>query len=321
MKKISLFLSLCLIVLSFGAIAQLKVTSTGKVGIGGANPTVNQLEVNGQVRFNSSGSAGFIFSNYSTSPTLEPITNNTGMIGYGNNWQSAKINSIWTSVAVTVSDEKLKENIKPIPGALDLITKLRGVKYDLKPAYFESIDATGKKLRNDTENLLKNRMGFIAQEMAQVMPELVVYDSIRKINGIVYENLIPVLVEAMKEQQAQIETLKAELENCCKANLKSASLPTGTTNNLAENVASLDQNIPNPFSQETRIGCTIPEDSNASFLYIYNMNGTQLKQYFITGVGKQSVTINGNSFEPGMYLYALVIDGREVDTKRMILTK
>jgi hypothetical protein len=32
-------------------------------------------------------------------------------------------------------------------------------------------------------------------------------------------------------------------------------------------------------------------------------------------------TINGNSFEPGMYLYALVIDGKEVDTKRMILTK
>ena len=47
----------------------------------------------------------------------------------------------------------------------------------------------------------------------------------------------------------------------------------------------------------------------------------QLQQYNITGKGKQTVTINGNSFEPGMYLYALVIDGKEVDTKRMILTK
>lgn len=51
------------------------------------------------------------------------------------------------------------------------------------------------------------------------------------------------------------------------------------------------------------------------------MNGAQLKQYNLTGKGKQSVTINGNSFQPGMYLYALVIDGKEVDTKRMILTK
>ena len=55
-------------------------------------------------------------------------------------------------------------------------------------------------------------------------------------------------------------------------------------------------------------------------IYIYNMNGPQLQQYGITGKGKQSVTINGSSFQPGMYLYALV-DGKEVDTKRMILTK
>ena len=41
----------------------------------------------------------------------------------------------------------------------------------------------------------------------------------------------------------------------------------------------------------------------------------------VNGKGKQTVTINGNSLEPGMYLYALVIDGKEVDTKRMILTK
>jgi len=51
------------------------------------------------------------------------------------------------------------------------------------------------------------------------------------------------------------------------------------------------------------------------------MNGTQLQQFSINGKGKQTVTFNGNSFVPGMYLYALVIDDKEVDTKRMILTK
>lgn len=51
------------------------------------------------------------------------------------------------------------------------------------------------------------------------------------------------------------------------------------------------------------------------------MNGTQLQQYSINGKGNQSITINGNSFQAGMYLYALVIDGKDVDTKRMILTK
>jgi hypothetical protein len=47
----------------------------------------------------------------------------------------------------------------------------------------------------------------------------------------------------------------------------------------------------------------------------------QLQQYNVNGKGKQTITISGNSLEPGMYLYALVVDGKEVDTKRMILTK
>lgn len=45
------------------------------------------------------------------------------------------------------------------------------------------------------------------------------------------------------------------------------------------------------------------------------------QQYNINGKGKQTVAINGNSLAAGMYLYSLVIDGKEVDTKRMILTK
>jgi len=49
--------------------------------------------------------------------------------------------------------------------------------------------------------------------------------------------------------------------------------------------------------------------------------GIQLLQHKLNGNGKQPITISGNSLEPGMYLYALVVDGNEVDTKRMILTK
>jgi hypothetical protein len=47
----------------------------------------------------------------------------------------------------------------------------------------------------------------------------------------------------------------------------------------------------------------------------------QLQQNEIIGKGKQTVTISRYSFEPGMYLYTLVIDGKEVDTKRMMLTE
>ena len=59
---------------------------------------------------------------------------------------------------------------------------------------------------------------------------------------------------------------------------------------------------------------------NAS-LYIYNMNGLQIKHIQITQKGKGSISINASELRPGMYLYTLIVDGIEIDTKRMILTE
>ena len=196
------------------------------------------------------------------------------------------------------------------------------MKYDLKKGYFNVSD---EKLKNKLDEESKNEIGFLAQELKEVFPEIVFLDTTSNLYSISYTRLVPVLVEAIKEQQVQIEELKGKIisieENCCKNNVKSASLATEITNDITENQAQLDQNIPNPFSKETKIGCFIPDGSNSSVLYIYNMQGAQLQQYNLNGKGKQQVTINGNSFVPGMYLYSLVIDGKEIDTKRMILTK
>ena len=41
----------------------------------------------------------------------------------------------------------------------------------------------------------------------------------------------------------------------------------------------------------------------------------------ISKTGNQVIILNGNRFKPGMYLYSLIVDGREIDTKRIILTK
>ena len=202
--------------------------------------------------------------------------------------------------------------------ALKNITKLRGVRYDIKPDYFKTSDA---KIKAKLESESKNEIGFLAQELKEVFPEVVFLDSTSNLYSVNYTRLVPVLVEAMKEQQAQIDELKNMIENCCQNNLKSASLSIEPLTEVIQGKAQLDQNIPNPFSSETKIGCFIPDESNSSTLYIYNMQGTQLQQYPLAGKGKQEVTINGNSFSPGMYLYSLVIDGKEIDTKRMILTK
>ncbi len=51
------------------------------------------------------------------------------------------------------------------------------------------------------------------------------------------------------------------------------------------------------------------------------MQGNQIKQYSINATGNGSITLEGGTLEPGMYMYALIADGKEVDTRRMILTE
>jgi len=53
----------------------------------------------------------------------------------------------------------------------------------------------------------------------------------------------------------------------------------------------------------------------------YDQQGKQLKQITISERGEGNQTILGSQFTPGIYLYALLADGKEIDVKRMILTE
>jgi hypothetical protein len=91
---------------------------------------------------------------------------------------------------VLTSDVRLKKNIIPLTNCLDKVLQLQGVEYD-------RIDYEGHEL------------GLIAQEVEKVIPQ-VIHDSEYK--SIAYTSLIPVLIEAIKEQQHQIEDLKETVE-------------------------------------------------------------------------------------------------------------
>jgi hypothetical protein len=344
MKKIELFLITCFVVLSFGAMAQIQINSSGYVGIGTAPNSSYKLNVGGSSYF--SGSSYINGNSYFYYPTLMSgsSTNSPFLVVSGNTGSAPNVYIAGTTTGSYIlsingsalasggiwqgSDSKLKKNITQLDGKLMLskIMNIDGKKYEFKNK--EELKEVYSKLSSDTLISKKipqlpkgEQYGFIAQEIEKDFPELVKTDSITTLKAVNYEGMIPVLLQVIKEQQLQLVQLQQQIDQIAgTSKLKNTTITTGT-NNLAETQAQLDQNIPNPFSNETKIGCFIPDGSTTSMLYIYNMNGTQLQQYSITGKGKQSVTISGNSFEPGIYLYALVIDGKEVDTKRMILTK
>ncbi|MDR2474902.1 MAG: T9SS type A sorting domain-containing protein, partial [Bacteroidales bacterium] len=90
---------------------------------------------------------------------------------------------------------------------------------------------------------------------------------------------------------------------------------------MEEGQAALYQNIPNPFSQSTQIKYFLPTSVQKAFLCIYDLNGKQLKQYQLAERGEGRQQILGNEFAAGIYLYALIADGQEVEVKKMILTE
>ena len=85
--------------------------------------------------------------------------------------------------------------------------------------------------------------------------------------------------------------------------------------------ATLYQNVPNPFNKETFISYVVPTEAQNAIIYLYNMSGVQLNKYDINTMGEGSITISANELYAGTYLYSLVVDGRLIDTKQMIITE
>lgn len=103
------------------------------------------------------------------------------------------------SVDIT-SDARFKLNVEPLPSALASVLRLRGVSYSWDRAGFP------EKNFND-----RRQLGFIAQEVREILPELVSEDTDGYLS-VGYSALTPVLVEAIKEQQKTISTLQARIK-------------------------------------------------------------------------------------------------------------
>lgn len=321
MKKIIFAISLLLITII--AQSQINVLNNGYVGVGTASPSV-KFEVQGDARLNGyvgiNGPKGGwyplnVTSYYGQTIMIDP-SQSTSAIGASttkiNFWHSNGWNRLYALSFSAVSDSTLKENITSLSsGALQKVLNMRPVSYDFKNEFLP-------KNNKQTKNI-----GLLAQELEMIVPEAVSLNETGNIKMIDYNMIIPILIKAIQEQQVSIETLQSEIKKLKsdKSNLKSAQTSEETELEAISDIASLEQNAPNPFNQSADIKYNIPEKSQKATLYIYNMNGVQIESKPITSKGKGKITINASELKPGIYLYTLIIDGKEIDTKRMILTE
>ncbi|WP_165903787.1 tail fiber domain-containing protein [Hymenobacter gummosus] len=191
--------------------SSLDISAAGNVGVGLAAPQA-KLHVDGSVKINAANTLEF-------GAGLTGKQTDAGTIGYGNLTADAlnivgagtstadrKVaiyseggltvtgNLTLNGVVASSSDARLKTAVRPLAGALAGVQALRGRRYRFKPG----------------QGPQGEQLGFLAQELEQVYPELVSTgpDGLKAVN---YAQLTPVLVEALKEQQRQIEQLRAEV--------------------------------------------------------------------------------------------------------------
>lgn len=236
------------------------------------------------------------------------------------------------------SDSINKENISTLPATLPKIKALRGVVFDYKADKEETLPSTLSRSTTSSDPIAqqreqekeRKRIGLIAQEVEQVLPEVVrtLPDGSK---GIMYGDIVAVLIEGMKEMQDSIISLRQELNEIRQilngpGNYAPAlQLGDGEnalgSNTLGQGEAELYQNTPNPFNRETEIGYKLSKQLSSASICIYNLNGQQLKKYPLgMDSRKGKVMVSASEFAPGIYIYSLVIDNQVIDSKRMTLT-
>ncbi len=230
------------------------------------------------------------------------------------------------------SDSNLKFDIHALGPAMSSLMALNPVRYRMRP-YALCQNCLIDSNTPDSFVAQQTRMGFLAQEVEQILPSLVdTMDDGKKALSII--EFIPLLVKGFQEQQAQIEALTAQLTECCSQGIGSGNSgggniglstpvppdPQGSRDGRAIKPI-LYQNTPNPFNEETSIKYYVPESSQLSSIYVYDMRGVQLKKYPLAVKGEGSITITSRELKAAMYMYTLIVDGKEIDTKKMILTR
>ena len=172
--------------------------STTKLSVYGTNADKTNIsiyteasggEINSGIRAYATGTET---TNYGIYAYASGATNNYA--GYFNG------NVTVTGTFANPSDSRYKTNIEKIENSLDKIMLINGVRFDWRSDEFPDMNFGGE-----------TQIGVIAQEVEKVLPELVFTDE-NGYKSVSYEKLTPVLIEAIKEQQEEVEALKTENE-------------------------------------------------------------------------------------------------------------
>ena len=217
-----------------------------------------------------------------------------------------------TNTWTVISDARLKNIEGNYSKGLKEIMQLKPITYHYK-------NVGSRKF--DEKVIARQQIGFAAQDVQKVFPEAVGTDN----DGYLNMNIHPILiaqVNAIKEQQSQINELKKEIIELKAMLTANASKSSDTKVVLAgTEAASIEQNAPNPFNVNTVIKYHLPKNSGNAVMNITDAGGRLIKSIALAGNENGQVTLSAGTLGTGSYFYSLLINGRKVATKEMQLAK
>jgi hypothetical protein len=264
-------------------------------------------------------------------------SNITSIGGYAN----------WTNI----SDGRFKKNLRQDVPGLAFINKLKPVTYNLDITglrkFLEedaSYDKAGKRLSAALDEKTKLAIekkekqiqtGFVAQDVEKAAKELAYdFSGVDKPEnesspyGLRYSEFVVPLVKAVQElsrmndeKNDKIDDLQKQIDELKKlitANAQTSLVSNQRINSLPQ-TGRLEQNQPNPTAQTTVIKYFVPEQSSKAAIRITNSNGQEIKSINISAKNNGQISIQANGLIAGTYLYSLIIDGKTIDTKKMVI--
>lgn len=312
---------------------RMSITQNGNVGVG-TTSAIQKLQVNGgdniSIGFGdgstyegigskrSAGGNRWGLDFYTSGVNRLSITNN-GYVGIGTSSPlfQLDINGITRCHALLqISDGRYKTNIKILDGALSKILAMRGTSYNF------AADQLSKGFSADKQ------VGFIAQEMKNVMPELVKEDA----NGMLainYIGVIPVLVEAFKEQHeviteketriAALETQNSELQRRLTRIEAALGITTDPQADTKATTASAKVS-PNPTSGLVTIDLQHTAVAKTVTVKIMDAAGREVAARTATA-RERSIQFDLTQFPSGAYVAQIIADGKMIGGNKIQMIK
>lgn len=271
------------------------ITSSGTV------PYRMRLHGSNGIRYNDADGVVFDYLRTTTTPTFSF-------------YKPVKVQGLSVS-----SDARLKSDVKSIEGEWESLLELNPVSYKLNSPTPDNGTDTAVYSASSDELASKDcqarvQYGYIAQEMREIFPDLVIEDE-QGYLSIDYIGLIPLLVDAVKNLSNEVNELRQA--NQMQPVRRVSSLGV---DEISNSTTSLSQNRPNPFTSSTVIECTVSPDVRTAYIGIYDLQGKQIKHIDVAERGETSVTVECDNLCAGIYIYSLITDGKEIASKRMIIT-